>query len=170
MLLVLDNFEHLLPDTTTGDVDVVDLILSLVEQTDHIDRRGEAASLGNLGVILHQRGALAQARIFLDQPLTILELFEDGSSVGRSLTYLGNLARDQEDWQAAEAYLTRACHTLHLVRDRHHEADARLALARLYRHMGRGSSASRCLERALNLYRQIENRAGEAEVLTLWGE
>jgi len=134
------------------------------------DLRGASASLGNLGVIQQRRGEYGLARAHLEESLAVHEEIGDGSSAGRTLTYLGNLARDQGDWPAAQTYLLRACQVLQSVRDRHHEADALLDLARVHRHFVWQAEAIHCLERAILLYREIGDQAGEEEAVGLLEE
>jgi predicted ATPase/class 3 adenylate cyclase len=67
------------------------------------DRRGVAASLGNLGTVARTQGAIAYARVLHDESLAIRRELGSRGSIARSLNNLGNVALDQGDYPAARA-------------------------------------------------------------------
>ena len=67
------------------------------------DRRGMAASLGNLGQVTSEQGDFTSARALHEESLAIWRELWDQSGIAVSLNNLGNVALDQGDYPAARS-------------------------------------------------------------------
>jgi predicted ATPase len=67
------------------------------------DRRGVAASLGNLGIVALDQGDLASARAMHEESLAIARELGNRNGIARSLGNLGMVASAERDFEAARA-------------------------------------------------------------------
>jgi tetratricopeptide (TPR) repeat protein len=128
------------------------------------DPRGTSATIGNLGSICRQQGDFVAARTFLEQSLAIHRTIGDRSSEGRTLTHLGELALDLEEYGTAEQLVGEAIQLLRDLREEHYAADALVVLGQIYRRQGRVDLAVASWQAALPIYEAAHEAPAVAEV------
>lgn len=121
------------------------------------DRRPEITALRRLGRLEIARGHVDEGGRALQRSLALAEAEMDAPAAAEACRGLGEVALAQDQWQGAEAWLTRG--------QRHADADPRLvgrltlALAEVSRHRGEYPTATERLHRA----RRAFDESGDAE-------
>jgi tetratricopeptide (TPR) repeat protein len=132
--------------------------LKIREQILGPDHPEIAASLNNLGRLLHELGDLAGARPYLERALAIRQqvLGPDHPDTAASLNNLGYLLHDQGDLVGARPYLERALAIRQQVLGPDHPDTAASLnnFGRLLHHQGDLAGARRNYERALAIWEQ----------------
>jgi DNA-binding CsgD family transcriptional regulator len=126
------------------------------------DKRGAAASLGNLGLIAHAQANYPLARAHLDASLVAFRELDDLRGVQATLTNLGMVATQQGDYTSAAALLEES---VALSRDRGHKqavAIALQALGLLAIAQGEDSLAATRLEESMALFLELGDRGNVA--------
>ena len=129
------------------------------------DRRGEAASLNNLGLIAQTRGDLAEAERLHRESLAIMREISDRQGESASLINLGNIAKTRGDLAEAERLHRESLAITREISDRGGEANSLGNLGNIAQTRGDLAEAERLQRESLAIKREIGDRQGEADSL-----
>jgi tetratricopeptide (TPR) repeat protein len=130
------------------------------------NRRGEAETLRNLGVVYRNLGHWDDAIGCFNKSAEILREIRDSRGEARSVGEIGNVYRDQGRWDDAEGYFRRSLIALRQADDRIWEAYILRVLGIVYRYQGRWEDAMACYSQCLPFFRELGNRRWEAYTLS----
>jgi tetratricopeptide (TPR) repeat protein len=130
------------------------------------NRRGEAETLRNLGVVYRNLGRWDDAIQCFKQSAEIMREISDPQGEARSVGEIGNVYRDQGRWDDAESYFRRSLIGLRQAGDRVWEAYILRVLGIVLRYQGRWEDAMACYSHCLPFYRELGNRRWEAYTLS----
>jgi tetratricopeptide (TPR) repeat protein len=119
------------------------------------DRQGEAASLGNLGLIAQTRGDLAEAERLQRDSLAIKREIGDRQGEAASLGNLGNIAETRGDLAEAERLQRESLAIKREIGDRQGEADSLINLGIIASKNGNMDERHRCYTEAVRIQREI---------------
>lgn len=128
------------------------------------DPRGEASALAKLGSVHRELGKPREARGFLEPALALRRAAGDRREEALILAQLGRLALDQGD-SAAAGLLDQSIAIFQEIGDRMAEAEALRFQGMSFDAVKRPQEALECLDRALELARQLGYRHSEARTL-----
>ncbi len=131
------------------------------------DRGGEAQMLGSLGTMCHALGKSEEAAARLSSALAVARDIGDRHREAKVRTELGAVYRGTGDVTAAERELAVALGILEELRDERCTAYALLGLGETRLATGDPARARGLGVRALDVFRQTGNRAGETQALLL---
>ena len=129
------------------------------------DRSGEAATLGQLGLIQQQTGDYAAAAASLAQAAALFHDLEDLPGEADALSYLGFLRTVTGDYPAAAASHQQALALARRGSKRSTEAHVLLNLGQLQQVTADYPAAAGSLSQALTLFRDLGDLSGQAYVL-----
>jgi Tfp pilus assembly protein PilF len=109
----------------------------------------EGVLLNNLGSLTRAQGRPAEAKVYLEQALSIERAVGDRTGEGHTLNNLGALVREQNQFEEAGRYFQQALAIRREVGDREGEAGTLTNLGALARAMGRPEEAARDYTQAL---------------------
>lgn len=130
------------------------------------NRRGEAETLRNLGVVYRNLGRRDDAIGCFNQSAEILRQIGDSQGEARSVGEIGNVYRDQGRWVDAESYFRRSLSALTQADDRVWEAYILRVLGIVCRYQGRWEDAMACYRQCLPFFQELGNRRWEAYTLS----
>ena len=142
---------------------------SLAIQKDIGDRRGEGASLTNLGIVYQSVGDYENAREPLEKSLAISKEIGDRHGEATSLTNLGIVYRSVGEYEKAREHLEKSLAISKEIGDRSGEAACYGSLGNVYQSAGDYENAREHLEKSLAIQKDIGDRHGEAASLTNLG-
>jgi tetratricopeptide (TPR) repeat protein len=119
------------------------------------DRQGEAASLGNLGLIARRRGDLAEAERLQRESLAIEREIGNRQGEAASLINLGEIARHRGDLAEAERLQRESLAIKREIGDRQGEADSLINLGIIASKNGNMDERHRCYTEAVRIQREI---------------
>jgi predicted ATPase/class 3 adenylate cyclase len=134
------------------------------------DRRGVAASLGNLGTVARAQGAIASARLLHEESLAIRRELGSRGSIARSLNNLGNVALDQGDYAAARRLLEETLEITRELGDRWSIANSLNSLGDVAYAQADYPAALALHEECLAIMRELGERKGIASALSALGD
>lgn len=133
------------------------------------DRFGEAVALGNLGRIAYHREALDEALACQTEALRLFQESGDGLAQIRTLTNLGLVYHRLDRPDEALRVLESAHGLCSGVQATDAVARVNGTIAGILREQGRWGEAQRRYEKAVDDFRQLGDRIGEATTLTRLG-
>ena len=128
-------------------------------------RQGEAATLGNLGLVYRSRGDLDRSEELHKESLVIHREIGNRRGEANQLSALGLVDADQGDLDSAEEHYTKALHIHRDIGYRLGEAQDLGNLGIVYRNRGDLDRAEEQLKQALAMQREIGDRLGQANQL-----
>jgi tetratricopeptide (TPR) repeat protein len=129
------------------------------------DRKGEAAALGNLGLIYHQRGDLERAEEHHKRALAIDQEIGDKFGEAIDLGNLGNVYVDRGQLNKARHWHRQALHLGTKTGNALGQARALNNLGLVYAQKGQLDKAQHHHRQALKIDSRIDNRSGEVRDL-----
>ena len=133
------------------------------------DRQGEAASLGNLGIIANTRGDLDEAERLYRESLVIEREIGDRQGEANSLGSLGIIANTRGDLAEAERLQRESLTIFREIGNRKGEANSLNNLGLIANTRGDLDEAERLQRESLAIMREIGDRQGEADSLNNLG-
>ena len=133
------------------------------------DRRGMAASLGNLGNVTYGQGDFAAARALHEEALAIWRELRDPGGMAASLGNLGNVALEQGDYPSARARHEESLAIRRELRDPGGIAGSLGYLGAVAHDQGDYPAARMLFEEGLAIRRELRHRAGIAGSLSKLG-
>jgi tetratricopeptide (TPR) repeat protein/transcriptional regulator with XRE-family HTH domain len=133
------------------------------------DRRGEAATLGELGIVQRETGDYPAATVSLAQTLALYRDIGDPAGQAYALNQLGFLRVVTGDYPAAAASHRQALALARRADDRLTEAAALSHLGLVQQLTGDYPAAAASLQQALALYRGLGDPPGQAYALNSLG-
>ncbi|MEA5469724.1 CHAT domain-containing tetratricopeptide repeat protein, partial [Spirulina sp. 06S082] len=130
------------------------------------DRKGEAATLNNIGAVYNFLGEKQQALEYYDRALPLRQAVGDRGGEGTTLNNIGGVYSDLGEKQKALEYYERALPLRQAVGDRGGEAQTLNNIGAVYSSLGEKQKALEYYDRALPLSQAVGDRGGEAN--TLW--
>jgi predicted ATPase/class 3 adenylate cyclase len=122
------------------------------------DRRGIAASLGNLGNVTSEQGDFTSARALHEESLAIRRELGDQSGIAVSLNNLGNVALDQGDSPAARALYEESLAIRRQLGDRWGVASSLNNLGNVAHDQGGYRAARALYQQSLAIARELGDR------------
>lgn len=139
------------------------------------DERGEAEILGGLGLIF-SKSDLQKSMSYYVQALEIREKVDDRQLTGNSLNSIAVVYRNSGDFSQAIPYFDRAemiraeiGDLSNLRRTQSLKADTYLSLAEEQNNSGRYTESLQNLEKAMEIEKNLNSKAGEGKVLNQMG-
>ena len=134
------------------------------------DRRGVAASLGNLGTVARIQGDIRSARLLHEESLAIRRELGSRGSIARSLNNLGNVALDQGDYAAARQLFEETLEITRELGDRWSIANALNNLGEIAYAQADYPAAQSLHEECLAIMRELGERKSIANSLSNLGD
>jgi tetratricopeptide (TPR) repeat protein len=129
------------------------------------DRQGQAAALGNLGIVYHWRDDVARAEEHHQAALAIYERLDDRPGQAAQLVNLGSVYLHRSDPNGAEVMYRRALAIYEELGRTADQAELLGYLGLLHRKRGRLAQAEEHHRKALAMHRRIGNWPGQANQL-----
>ena len=133
------------------------------------DRRGEATSYGNLGVVYLSIGEYEKAREYLEKSIAILVEIGNRSGAASCYTNLGGMYQTVGEYKKAREYLEKSLAIQTEIGNRSGEASAYTNLGLVYSSIGEYEKAREYLEKSIAILVEIGNRSGAASCYTNLG-
>ncbi|MGB6017744.1 MAG: tetratricopeptide repeat protein, partial [Nodosilinea sp.] len=131
--------------------------------------KGEAVSLGNLGLVYHSLGQYQRAIEFQQQALNIAKEIGDRRGESDSLGGLGIAYCALGQYQRAIEFQQQALNIAKEIGDRRGESDSLESLGIAYGSLGQYQRAIEFHYQSLNITREISDRRGESDSLESLG-
>jgi len=129
------------------------------------DRQGQAAALGNLGIVYHWRDDVARAEEHHQAALAIYERLDDRPGQAAQLVNLGSVYLHRSDPDGAEVMYRRALAIHEELGRTADQAELLGYLGLLHRKRGRLAQAEEHHRKALAIHEEIGNWPGQANQL-----
>ncbi len=133
------------------------------------DRKAEAMSLSNLGIVYARRGRLYDAEHAFQQSISICQELGIRKALGRNLTNLGNIYGQQSRWAEAEEMYKKDLEICREFSDRKGEGGVLNNLGLIHERQGSWAKAEDALRQSLKIAREVGDRIGEAQTLNNLG-
>ena len=133
------------------------------------ERKDEAITLGNMGVLAHSKGNYTEANTYLEQSLEIARQIGDRKQQAAALNSLGVLARVQGDYPAARACYEQSLEIARAIGDRRQQGSTLNNLGTVSLAQGDHLAADTYYEQALEIARAINNRRMQSNILNNLG-
>ena len=133
------------------------------------DRRGEATSYGNLGVVYLIIGEYEKAREYLEKSIAIQVEIGNRSGAASCYTNLGDMYQSVGEYKKAREYLEKSLAIQTEIGNRSGEASAYTNLGAVYSSIGEYKKAREYMEKSLAIQTEIGDRRGEAKSYTNLG-
>jgi tetratricopeptide (TPR) repeat protein len=130
--------------------------LDTAEQAE--DEQGQAAALGNLGVVYQNKGEWDKAIEFYNKSLKIKEKIGDEYGMAQTFGNLGLVYKDKREWDKAIEFYNKALKGLEKVGDEHGMAKTKANIGILYKAQGKKEEAKKLLEESLKTFEKIGDR------------
>lgn len=128
------------------------------------DPQGQGVTLGNLGQIAGELGHYEQARDYYLQALALLQAVGDRHGQAIDLLNLGAAYGYLEDYTTAMTYYAQARDLFRAVGDRQSEGATLTYCAYTYLAQGAAEQAMACLEPALAIFTELQQRQWQVRV------
>lgn len=128
-------------------------------------RKGEGATLQNIGVIYNELGQYEQALDFYQKALVIRKEIGDKTGEGNTLNNIGLVYNQMGQNDKALEILNQALTVKREVSDRIGEAIILNNIGMLHHELGQWSLALECLNKALTIFREFGDLANEGNTL-----
>jgi CHAT domain-containing protein len=129
------------------------------------DRRGEASTLNNIGLVYDSLGELQKALEFYNQALPLLRVVGNRRGEASTLNNIGFVYNSLGELQKALEFFNQALPLSQAVGDRAGEATTLNNIGGVYDSLGELQKALEFYNQALPLLRVVGDRAGEARTL-----
>ena len=129
------------------------------------ERKWEAQTLLNLGVIYANLSQHEKARDYYEQALAISREIKDREGEGITLGNLGNVYENLSQYEKARDYYEQALAISREIKDRRGVAETLGNLGNVYANLSQHEKARDYYEQALAIRREIKDRRGVAETL-----
>ncbi|MEG4916436.1 CHAT domain-containing protein [Microcoleus sp. B7-D4] len=129
------------------------------------DRRGEAATLTNLGTVYAGLGEKQKALEYYSQSLPLFRAVGDRRGEAVTLTSIGSVYSDLGEKQKALEYYSQSLPLIRALGDRAKEATTLSNIARVYSELGENQKALEYYNQSLPLTRAVGDRQQEATTL-----
>jgi tetratricopeptide (TPR) repeat protein len=107
----------------------------------------------------YREGRIEEAETYVQQARALLDRIEDRKERARMLQLLGDLAREQRDYEAAERHYLASLEAAREIGNQGAVASARGSLASVARLTGRHADAERYAREAVDISRETGNRS-----------
>ena len=134
------------------------------------DRRGEAQTLNNIGLVYQSLGETQKALENYNEALPIRRAVGDRSGEAITLNNIGGVYQSRGEMQKALEKFNEALPILQAIGDRRREASAFNNIGTIHFSLGEMQKALEKLNEALPLRRTVGDRRGEASTLNNIGE
>jgi tetratricopeptide (TPR) repeat protein len=129
------------------------------------DRRGEATTLSNIGLVYSDLGEKQKALVFYNQALPIRRAVGDRGGEATTLNNIGAVYDDLGEKQKALVFYNQALPIRRAVGDRRGEAITLNNIGRVYNALGEKQKALDFYNQALPLMRAVGDAYGEVTIL-----
>lgn len=133
------------------------------------DRRGEASTLNNIGLVYVSLGETQKGLEYYGRALPLRQAAGDRRGEASTLNNMGRVYALVGEHQKALDYYNRALPISRALGDRQREVSELQNIGVVYASVGEHEKALYYYNQALPLWRAIKNRRGEAHALTLIG-
>ena len=134
------------------------------------NRKGEAMSLGNLGLIVKERGKLDAAKEYHEQSLAISQEIDDRQAAANSLDNLGEIAQKRGELDASEEYHLQSLTISRELGNPQGEASSFHSLGVVAQKRGELDASKDYYLKSLELARKTGGRHSEATIFKNLGE
>jgi DNA-binding SARP family transcriptional activator/tetratricopeptide (TPR) repeat protein len=129
------------------------------------DRRGEAATLVNLGVTAGMLGEIEGSLTYLRRALAVFRDLGDRHDEAVTLQNIGHAMLELHRYDEAISCFQQAISVHHENGDKFNEANILSSMGQLHYDLGQHENAAWCYQEALRLCRSVRDRGGEATAL-----
>jgi predicted ATPase/DNA-binding CsgD family transcriptional regulator len=128
----------------------------------------QAKVLYRAGMLARNQGDYARARVLGEECLALYRTLDDQSGLVMALVQLARIGANQDDRQAAEAYLAEAASMVDALPDSVEKAGAHkdMLLATIMSRLPSSPETAHHLAESVRIHRESDNRAGLAVALT----
>lgn len=133
------------------------------------DRRGEIATIANIGLLYLDSGAYRAALDYFEQVLDLATEIEDDYAVAHALSSLGLIYCRYGEFTAARSYLGQALGICEEIGSKPNEANALMRFGVVYSYLEQHQTTKRYCELALTTQRALGRHINESYILMYLG-
>jgi tetratricopeptide (TPR) repeat protein len=122
------------------------------------DERGQAAALGNLGLVYQTKGEPDKAIEFYNKSLNIKEKIADEYGMAQTFNNLGLAYKDKGEWDTAIEFYNKDLEISKKIGDEHGMAQTKANIGILYKEQGKKEEARKLLEESLRTLEKTGDR------------